>query len=45
MINSKEQIIEYFKSGIKKHKTLKLELNMKNFFLTIMIIRELIIQK
>jgi len=33
MINSKEQIIEYFKSGIKRHKTLKLELSMKNFYL------------
>jgi hypothetical protein len=43
MINSKEQIIEYFKSGIKKQKILKLELNMKNFFLIIKIIKELII--
>ena len=32
MINSKEQIIEYFKSGINKLKILKLVLSMKNFF-------------
>ena len=33
MINNKEQIIKYFQSGIKDKKILKLELNMKNFYL------------
>ena len=40
MIDSKEQIIEYFKSGIKDQKDLKLELSMKNFYLTIKIIKD-----
>ena len=45
MIDSKEQIIKYFNSGIKKTKNFKIELNMKNFYSIKMIIQELIIQK
>ena len=46
MINTKESIINYFKSGIKnKKKILRLVSNMKNFYLIIKIIKELIIQK
>ena len=33
MIKTKEQIIEYFNSGIKKQKISKLELSTKNFYL------------
>ena len=45
MINNKEQIIEYFKSGIKNSKDFKIELNTKNFYSITKIIKELIIQK
>ena len=45
MITKKEQIIEYFKSGIKNKKNLKLVSNMRNFYLIVKIIRELIIKK
>ena len=40
MVINKEQIIEYFKSGIKEKKNLELELNTKNFYLIKLIIRE-----
>ena len=40
MINTKEQIIKYFQSGIKDQKILKSELNMKNSYLIIKIIKE-----
>ena len=33
MIDKKEKIIKYFKSGIKDKKNLKLVLNMKNSYL------------
>jgi glutamate--cysteine ligase len=45
MTNSKEQIIEYFKSGIKKTKDFRIGIEHENFFSTIKIIKELIIQK
>ena len=40
MVINKEQIIEYFKSGIKEKKILELELNTRNFYLIKLIIRE-----
>jgi len=46
MINSKEHIIKYFNSGIKETKDFRIgELSMKNFYLIILIIKELITQK
>ena len=45
MIKSKEQIIEYFKSGIKQTKDFRIGIEHEKFFLIIMIIKELIIQK
>ena len=40
MIDKKEQIIKYFKSGIKEKKISKLVLNMKNSYLIKKIIKE-----
>ena len=45
MITSKEQIIDYFKSGIKDNKNFKIGIEHENFFLILMIIPELITQK
>ena len=45
MINSKEQIIEYFKSGIKKTQDFKIGIEHEKFLSIIKIIKELIIQK
>ena len=42
MITQREHIINYFKSGIKDTKDLKLVLSMKNFYLTKIKIKELI---
>ena len=40
MIDKKEKIIKYFKSGIKDKKILKLVLNMKNSYLKKIVIKE-----
>ena len=45
MITKKEQIIEYFKSGIKNKKEFKIGIEHENFYLIVKIIRELIIKK
>ena len=45
MINSKEQIIEYFQSGVKETKNFKIGIEHEKFLSTIKIIKELIILK
>ena len=45
MIDTKEKIINYFKSGIKEPKILKSGSSMKSFYLIIRTIKGLIIQK
>ena len=45
MITTKEQIIDYFKTGIKEKKDFRIGIEHEKFLLTIRTIRELIIQK
>ena len=45
MINSKEQIVEYFNSGIKETKDFKIGIEHEKFLLIKIMIQELIIQK
>ena len=45
MITTKEQIIDYFKTGIKEKKDFRIGIEHEKFLFIIRTIRELIIQK